>query len=114
MTLRERRDSFVRLRRLTYDVDLGPRNLARLEKALAPFTGAGRRVPGSGGGRRSTSRQGRPSADRAAVRAWAKAAGLKVSERGRITVICRIDDKHRRVDVAAIEHRSDIYRPRQF
>jgi mRNA-degrading endonuclease RelE of RelBE toxin-antitoxin system len=29
-------------------------------------------------------------------------------------VIYRIDDQHRRVDVVAIEHRSDIYRPRQL
>jgi mRNA-degrading endonuclease RelE of RelBE toxin-antitoxin system len=29
-------------------------------------------------------------------------------------VIYRIDDQHRRVDVVTIEHRSDIYRPRQF
>jgi hypothetical protein len=70
---------------VTYEVDLGPKNLAKLEKALAPFIEAGRRVPGSGGRRRSISRQGSPSTDRAAVRAWAKAAGLKVSERGRIS-----------------------------
>jgi mRNA-degrading endonuclease RelE of RelBE toxin-antitoxin system len=28
-------------------------------------------------------------------------------------VIYRIDDHRRRADVVAIEHRSDIYRPRQ-
>jgi mRNA-degrading endonuclease RelE of RelBE toxin-antitoxin system len=28
-------------------------------------------------------------------------------------VIYRIDEQHR-VDVVAIEHRSDVYRPRQF
>jgi len=28
-------------------------------------------------------------------------------------VIYRIDDDHRRVEVLAIEHRADIYRPRQ-
>jgi mRNA interferase RelE/StbE len=29
-------------------------------------------------------------------------------------VIYGIEDQHRRADVVAIEHRSDIYRPRQF
>jgi len=29
-------------------------------------------------------------------------------------MIYRIDDRRRRVDVVAIEHRSDIYRPRQL
>jgi len=40
--------------------------------------------------------------------------GLHSARRGDYRVIYRIDDKHRRVDVLAIEHRSDIYRPRQF
>ena len=69
---------------VTYEVDLGNKNRARLEKALAPFMEAGRRVPG-GGGRRRASRPGGSSADRAEVRAWARASGLKVSERGRIS-----------------------------
>ncbi len=41
-------------------------------------------------------------------------AGLHSARRGDYRVIYRIDDQHRRVDVMAIEHRSDIYRPRQF
>lgn len=40
--------------------------------------------------------------------------GLHSARRGDYRVIYRIDDQHRRVDVMAIEHRSDIYRPRQF
>jgi mRNA interferase RelE/StbE len=40
--------------------------------------------------------------------------GLHSTRRGDYRVIYRIDDQHRRVDVLAIEHRSDIYRPRQF
>lgn len=70
--------------RVTYEVDLGKKNRARLERALAPFIEAGRRVPGSRR-RRAASRPGGSSADRTAVRAWARAAGLKVSERGRIS-----------------------------
>jgi len=41
-------------------------------------------------------------------------AGLHSARRGDYRVIYRIDDEHRRVHVVAIEHRSDIYRPRQF
>jgi mRNA interferase RelE/StbE len=40
--------------------------------------------------------------------------GLYSARRGDYRVIYRIDDDHRRVDVPAIEHRSDIYRPRQL
>jgi mRNA interferase RelE/StbE len=40
--------------------------------------------------------------------------GLHSARRGDYRVIYRIDDQHRRVDVMAIEHRSDIYRPGQF
>ncbi len=68
---------------VTYEIDLGEKNRAKLEKALAPFIEAGRRVP-RGGRRRGAERPG-PSVDRAAVRAWAKSAGIKVPERGRIS-----------------------------
>ncbi len=69
---------------VSYEIDLSKKNRSRLERSLAPFIEAGRRVPGSNRRRRA----GRPagsSVDRSAVRAWAKAAGLKVSERGRIS-----------------------------
>jgi hypothetical protein len=69
---------------VTYEIDLGKKNRARLEKALAPFIEAGRRAPRSGR-RGGASRPGGSPADRSAVRAWARAAGLKVSERGRIS-----------------------------
>jgi hypothetical protein len=69
---------------VTYEIDLAKKNRAKLEKALAPFIEAGRRVP-RGGARRGASRAGGARADRGQVRAWAKAAGLKVSERGRIS-----------------------------
>jgi len=47
---------------VTYEVDLGKRNRARLERALAPFIEAGRRVPR--GGRRGASRPGGAPAGR--------------------------------------------------
>jgi hypothetical protein len=65
---------------VTYEIDLAKKNRAKLEKALAPYIEAGRRVPR--GGRRAG---GRASADRSAVRAWAKSAGLEVSDRGRVS-----------------------------
>lgn len=40
--------------------------------------------------------------------------GLHSAWRGDYRVIYRIDDQDRQVTVMAIEHRSDLYRPRQF
>ena len=68
---------------VTYEIDLAKKNRAKLEKALAPYIEAGRRVPR--GGRRPGGRSGGSSADRSEVRAWAKAAGLEVSDRGRVS-----------------------------
>jgi mRNA interferase RelE/StbE len=39
-------------------------------------------------------------------------SGLHSARRGDYRVIYRIDDDQHRVNVVAIEHRSDIYRPR--
>jgi len=40
--------------------------------------------------------------------------GLHSARRGDYRVIYRINDHRHRVDVLAIEHRSDIYRPRRL
>ena len=40
--------------------------------------------------------------------------GLHSGRRGDYCVIYRIDDQQRLVTVIAIEHRSDVYRPRQL
>ena len=67
----------------SYEIDLSQKNLAKLQKSLQPFMDAGRRTA-----LRKTARPTRgPGAriDRAAVRAWATAQGLQVSERGRIS-----------------------------
>ena len=69
---------------VAYEIDLAEKNRAKLEKALAPFIDAGRRVPRSGA-RRGGGRQSSASVDRGAVRAWARERGLKVSERGRVS-----------------------------
>ena len=39
-------------------------------------------------------------------------AGLRSARRGDYRVIYRINDDDRRIDVVAIEHRADAYRPR--
>jgi hypothetical protein len=67
---------------VSYEIDLSTSNRAKLADALAPFIAAGRRASRVG------RRRGRPAAervDRAAVRTWAREAGLEVSERGRIS-----------------------------
>ncbi len=78
----------------SYEIDLGKKNLAKLQKSLQPFMDAGRRTA-----QRRTARSARgaaPRIDRAAVRAWALEQGLKVSERGRISadVMRRYEASH--------------------
>ena len=69
---------------VTYEIDLAESNRAKLSAAFAPFIAAGRRST-RGGRRRGAGRAGAERVDRAAVRAWAREAGLAVSERGRIS-----------------------------
>lgn len=64
----------------TYDIDLSNANAARLRAALAEFVGHGRKVSSRPTSRRSRGRGGRS----AEIRAWARAQGLAVNERGRI------------------------------
>jgi hypothetical protein len=70
----------------SYEIDLSAANSAKLREALAPFVSAARRA----GGRRSgtpSAAPARPASDRAhnqAIREWAVAQGMKISERGRI------------------------------
>jgi hypothetical protein len=67
----------------SYEIDLGQKNLAKLQKSLQPFIDAGRRTAHRQAAR--PARGAAPGADRAAVREWAASQGLKVSERGRIS-----------------------------
>jgi hypothetical protein len=62
-----------------YEIDLSETNARRLEEALAPFVASARRV----GGRRLATSTDKP--DLHAMRTWAKAHGIKVSERGRVS-----------------------------
>ncbi|HWM60148.1 MAG TPA: Lsr2 family protein [Pseudonocardia sp.] len=70
----------------SYEIDLSAANGARLRDALAPFISVARRAGGrrGSGGAAATAR---PSTDREqnqAIREWAVAQGMKISERGRI------------------------------
>jgi Lsr2 len=68
---------------VTYEIDLAAKNRAKLDKAIGPYVAVARKVS-----RRHPTGNARPNGhrtDRAAVRAWARERGLKVSERGRIS-----------------------------
>jgi hypothetical protein len=67
----------------TYEIDLSAKNAAKLRDALAPYIGHARRTAGRRSSGRSSSRSAKR--DVADIRAWAKANGYKVSERGRIS-----------------------------
>jgi hypothetical protein len=69
----------------SYEIDLGEKNKAKLEKALQPFIGAARKA---GGSTRPAGRKAAPSSssgDLNEVRSWAEAQGLEVAKRGRIS-----------------------------
>lgn len=68
----------------SYEIDLSGKNAAKLRDALAPYIGAARKASGRGGGRGRGRGRAPASSDTAAIRAWAKEQGLKVSDRGRI------------------------------
>ena len=68
---------------VNFEIDLSDSNRNRLESDLAPYITAARRR--SRDSRRRAGRTASASVDRAAVRAWAREAGLNISERGRIS-----------------------------
>ena len=75
------------LRGVEYEIDLGVKNVAALEKALSRFIAAGRKVSrarptaAAAPGRQDVAPARREVAD---VRQWAHANGYAVSSRGRI------------------------------
>jgi hypothetical protein len=66
-----------------YEIDLGHGNSQELRDLLKPYIDKGRRVTGTAR-RPPRSRPGPEEARNKEIRAWAKAQGLKVNERGRI------------------------------
>lgn len=67
----------------TYEIDLSKKNAKGLRDSLATYVGAGRRV-GRAGKPAKPLRQVATGADPKAVRAWAKANKIPVTDRGRI------------------------------
>lgn len=68
---------------VAYEIDLNTDHAQQLRDAFAPWLTRARRV----GGRRSTRRGATSTSSNhlAEVRAWAKARGLQVAERGRVS-----------------------------
>lgn len=78
-----------------YEIDLTDASFADLRAALKPFMKAGRSVGGGSTGARRAASNGRKPASRrrssgkapteaALIRAWARANGMAVTERGRV------------------------------
>src|SRR4051794_13861 len=72
-----------------YEIDLSKKNAAKMRDGLARYIDAGSRVGRGNASPRATAGRGRKPvvADRdqnRAIRAWAQAKGLEVSDRGRI------------------------------
>jgi hypothetical protein len=80
-----------------YEIDLSSANAKKVRDSLAPFVEHARKAGGSaGGGRRRRSRAASSRERSADIRAWAKARGIKVNERGRIpaTVVEEYERAH--------------------
>jgi hypothetical protein len=70
-----------------YEIDLGDKNQAALDKALAKFIAAARKSgrPAAAGGSRRSGVRPEARADLATIRAWAREQGFEVSDRGRVS-----------------------------
>lgn len=68
----------------TYEIDLSKKNANALEKALAPYVGAARKVRGGTSSRRARRGSSPSRSNQAAIRAWAKQNGYEIADRGRI------------------------------
>jgi hypothetical protein len=66
-----------------YEIDLSKKNATAFERALRPYVDAARKV-GRANGRRARRGAASQSRDLGAVRAWARANGHAVSDRGRV------------------------------
>lgn len=70
-----------------FEIDLNAAHTSELRDVIAPFVGAARRA-GGGTARRAPQRAStstKSKEENAAIRAWAMANGLEVSERGRMS-----------------------------
>lgn len=67
----------------TYEIDLNDANASSLREALSGYVGHARKV--TGGARRGRRSAAASSSNTKDVREWARAQGMEVSERGRIS-----------------------------
>lgn len=72
---------------VAYEIDLSDANAAKLADVLAPYIGHGRKVGGTA--RRGSARRSGGAGNSGKIREWAKAQGLEVNERGRISAELR-------------------------
>jgi ribosome-binding protein aMBF1 (putative translation factor) len=69
-----------------YEIDLCPKDGNRLSKAVAEYVSNARQVTTRQVSRENAHRP-RSRAETAAVRDWAKASGVKISDRGRVPAV---------------------------
>jgi hypothetical protein len=74
-----------------YEIDLTDKSFADLRAALRPYLRAARTVGGAAPkpSKRASGRLGKPTGDAAVIRAWARANGVAVTERGRVAPAVR-------------------------
>lgn len=68
----------------SYEIDLSGENLAEFRAAMKPYTNVSRRVGYVPAKPRTAGSAGSDRAELQAIRAWAAANGVQVSDRGRI------------------------------
>ena len=78
-----------------YEIELSDEHLDEMRDYFQPYINAGRRKNG-GRGRASTPRKRKAKPDNAAIREWARSAGVEVSKTGRIpkSVIAQYEAAH--------------------
>ena len=79
-----------------YEIDLGKKNSSNFSNAIRPYVEAARRVPSQRRTTKTSPASRANQTNRAAVRAWAREQGLKVSERGRISgdIVAQYEASH--------------------
>jgi hypothetical protein len=79
-----------------YEIDLSRKNADKLARAFEPYVAGGRKVSTRTSGRSSRGGSTARKQDQSAVREWARAEGMKVSDRGRIPadVLARYESAH--------------------
>lgn len=76
----------------TYEIDLTTANADKLRSLLEPYAKSGRRTGGraaTGRGKSGRAASGGGNKDTAEIRAWAKANGFEVNDRGRVPATVR-------------------------